>query len=495
MRCGVSELRRSRPVRAAATAAGVSEAEAERRFAAARVAVILADDVTDDADARETFLYAVNQCLRFAGQVAAVTSDGALAAEAGGIARTITGDGLASAAAPDISLVVSTVVTHDSPTVTVSADGWLARLATSASEVDALPRRTAGRNALGALAAACLGASQVFRFLATGGELSAAALELSLFALEQGAPGSLDPGPDLPARLELDALLVGCGGVMHGFIYALKRLPVLGRARAVDRQRLRDENLGPYVLSRLDLVGVKKAEIIKQTLAPTIEVTPYGEDLYPLFTTRLDRGHFPLPPIVVAGLDRVTPRHIVQRLWPDVLLDIGAGGESAQLIVKHRDDHGACVLELLDVPAGEQDELERLATESGLAPSLIRDAMDAPISQEDVAAAPDELRADMSAARERNELRCGFIRTRALDHEQTSDEFVAAVPFVVAFAGIAAAASLVKELAGVGEPASLRYQFSFASLRGRASVPHAAASCECRRQGVDLSDAGATLSR
>ncbi len=229
--------------------------------------------------------------------------------------------------------------------------------------------------------------------------------------------------------------------------------------------------------SRIQDIKLEKAKLVRDYLSPAIAVVPYDEDLYPLFTTRLDRGHFSLPHIVVTGLDRVTPRHIVQRLWPEVLIDMGAGSETAQLIVKRRGFDNACLLELLDRPAGEVDELDRLSEESGFDPEKIRDEMDGLISNEDVARAPDELRKSMEEARQRRQLRCGFIRTRALDHEHSGGDFVAAVPFVVAFAGILAAAELVKQMT---EPTGgLRYQFSFTSLRGRLVEPRAG-RCECR---------------
>jgi hypothetical protein len=470
----MSEARSSRPLRAAAALAGVDEAEARRRFTGKRVLVRLGSNLSEDADAHETFLFAVNLCLRFV-DVAVETGDAGLNAAAAALAEEINGTPLATGT-PDVTLVVGTTVAHEVPTVVASSDGWLARVATSASPVDALPHPTAPANVLGALGAACLGASQVFHFLA-GVPLASEPVELSLHTLAQGPLGTLAPGPPLPAGLELDALLVGCGGVMHGFVYTLRRLAVSGRARAVDRQRLGDENLGPYVLATLARRRVEKAKIVRDYLAPAVAVTPYDEDFYPLFTTRLDRGHFPLPPVVVAGLDRVTPRHIVQRLWPELLIDMGAGGETAQLIVKRRGSTAACVLELLERPAGEVDELTRLSAESGFDPHSIRDEMDAPISANDVAQAPVELRHAMEKARRQGQLRCGFIRTRALDHEQGGDDFVAAVPYVVGFAGVVAAAELVKQLS---EPSDgLRYQFSFASLRGRRVEPRTG-DCECR---------------
>lgn len=467
------EIRQSRSLRGAAELAGVDEADVQRRFKGKCVLVRLDEELTDDVNARETFLFAVNLCLRFV-DVRVDCPDAELAAAAEHLAEQIAGSPLGTGK-PDVSLLVGRSVSHDSPLVVVSSDGWLARMATSASTIDLVPRGEQP-NVLAALVAGCLGASQVFHFFAGVG-LADAPLELSLHSLEQGAIGSLERGPALPDGLLLDALLVGCGGVMHGFIYALKRLAISGKARAVDRQRLADENLGPYVASTIDTVGLEKAKLVRDYLSPAIDVVAYDEDFYPLFTTRLDRGHFALPPVVVGGLDRVSPRHILQRLWPELLIDMGAGGETAQLIVKRRGSDSACLLELLDRPAGEVDELDRLSTESGFSSEKIRDAMDGQITLEDVASAPDELREPMEEARKQGQLRCGFIRTRALDHERSGDDFVAAVPFVVAFAGIVAAAELVKQ---TSKPTGgLRYQFSFVSLRGRRVEPHAG-DCECR---------------
>jgi molybdopterin/thiamine biosynthesis adenylyltransferase len=468
--------------------AGIDETDALHRFDHAQVVIALADELAGDGDAQETFLFALNQILRFCGSVAIRVPDGtaAVVAKAQTLAQTIVG---ADATVPivdgdagDVTLLIGTAITSDRPSITVNSSGWVARMATSSSALDALARRPVPPNPLGALAAACLGAGQVFRFLA-GLQLAESATEISLFERTQGAPGTLAPGTTLPATpLEVDALLVGCGGVMHGLAYALHRLPVVGRARAVDRQRLRDENLGPYVNATLDLLGVEKAEVVRRMLMPKIDVTPYAEDFDPLFTARLERGHFPLAPIVIAELDRIVTRHTVQRLWPDVLIDMGAGGETAQVIVIRRAEHGSCLVELVSASPREQDDLARLVAESGLEPKAIRDEMDGPVTMTDVASAPAELREALEEARRRGLLRCGFIRTRALDHEHEhgDDDFVAAVPHVVAFSGVVAAAELVKELMGDNQRGTLRYQFSFISNRGRAASPRAESGCECR---------------
>jgi len=480
----VADLQRSRPLRLAVQVGCLQEDTLAEVFSQ-RVAVRLQGEQAGNPDARESFLFAVNQILRFCPNVSISLPPGEhrLAREARRLATAIVApEAQMSLIADDrsaaVTLTVGTAIAGGALGVAVSSSGWLARMLTSGCEPTALPTPTGPPNPIGALAAACLGAGQVFTALA-GMPLLVQPTELSLFDRSSGAPGQLTDGPVLPSQaLTLDALLVGCGAVMHGFAYTIVRLPVTGRARAVDRQRLRRENLGPYVLSDFDLLGLEKTEVLRRALAPRIEVAPYAEDFDPLFTVRLDRGHFPLPPIVVAGLDNVVTRHTVQRLWPAVLIDMGAGGTTAQATLKRRAEPGMCVLEALHIPPGELADVQRLVRETGLAADSVL-GMDSPISEQDVLDAPVELRDALATARREGQLRCGFIRTRALDHEQQSEEFAAAAPFVVAYSGVIAAAELMKELMGVNQPGPMRHQFSFASCRGRTVSPPARERCEC----------------
>jgi hypothetical protein len=480
----VDELQRSRPLRLAAESAGVPVETLARTFKR-RVAIELAQEMAGSADARETFLFAVNQILRFCPNISVClpSGDEQIAEDVNLLARStvsphapvlrLTQDRDAA-----VTLRVGTTLPAPANSVTVSSSGWRARMLTSSCEAAALPLPGTLPNPIGALAAACLGAGQVFMALA-GLPLAEQPIELSLFDRAAGAPGELSDGPMLPAQpLELDALLVGCGGVMNGFAYTLARLPILGHARAVDRQRLRKENIGPYVLATLEQLGLEKVQVLRHALAGRIEITPYDEDFDPLFTVRLERGHIPLPPIVIAGLDNVITRHTVQRLWPQLLIDMAAGGATAQVIVKRRAEPGMCVLEALHVPPQEVSDMERLAAESGLSEDSVL-AMDTPVSKQDVLAAPAQMRDALAAAHSQGQLRCGFIRTLALDHERESEDFAAAAPFVVAYSGVLAAAELTKDLMGVNQPGSMRYQLSFASWRARAISPPARHECEC----------------
>jgi hypothetical protein len=457
------------------------------RFDRALVLVEIERSGIGSADARGTFLSAIAQIVRFVERVAIAVPDEApdLAERACALVERIRGADAPlirarDAPAPDVMLLVGSRAPTNRPAVAINSSGWVARMTTSIAEITTLPSVPSTPNPIGARGAACIGVGQIFHFLA-GRPLAIAPVEISFYERAHGSLGMHNAGPELPRHpLPLDALLIGCGGVMHGFVHTLRGLPVIGTAKAVDRQRLRDENLGPYIESMIEFLGAEKVSIVRQLLAPQIQVQEYAEDFDPLFTVRLERGLITLSPIVVAGLDRVTTRHTVQRLWPDVLIDLGAGGETAQVILKRRAEEGACVLELLERPPAEVDDLARLAAESGLRAHSIRSEMDKPITAEDVLAAPAELRAELDTARRTGVLRCGFIRTRALDQEAESEEFAAAAPHVVTLSGVAGAAELMKELMGINQPGSVRVQFSFVSNRAGTIAPGAGRSCECQ---------------
>jgi tRNA A37 threonylcarbamoyladenosine dehydratase len=332
-------------------------------------------------------------------------------------------------------------------------------------------------NAIGALAAACLGAGRIFLIL-LGRELVTEPGELSLFDYRSGPIGMLDPGPALPVQLELATLLIGCGAVSSGWVYAIRRLPITGTVEAVDRQALGDENIGPYVIARVVDVGTPKTEIVRALLKPAIAVTPRTEELH-FFKARLRYRQTKVPALVVAGVDNVEARHELQRLWPTVLIDMAAGGLTSQVIVKHLADAGQCLLAAHTMPPNEETTVERLSRISGLQPRRIRDDFEQALSAQDVARAPAELRDSLEEARRAGKPRCGYLTELNLNDETGDAEFAPAVPFVTAFSGIVAAAETIKHLSGAST-GSLQYQFSFQSGRGRRTTRLCPGTCECQ---------------
>ncbi len=473
----------SRPDAVAASLLGADPADVEHLFTSRRVRVRLEPTLAGRPDARETVILAVNQILRFCPNIAldlpVVDADlletaNELAADIHGPTHPVTTANTEEAVF-DAVLNIGIEVRDDPLWITVSSDGWLARIATAAAGAMTLPQPREPDNPLGALAAACLGAGQVF-FALIGRPLLAVPIELSLYSLESGPLGALAQGPVLPDDLTIDALLVGCGGVANGWTYAVKRLPITGRTEAVDHQALRPENIGPYVCSGRASLNTPKTHIVRDVLAPAIEVIPRPER-FRFFKARIDYGQTAVPRLVISALDNPQTRHHIQQLWPTTTIDLAAAELTAQVIVKNLCDDGICLLTAYAEP-DDGDELTQLAAATGLAPERIAD-FESQITDEDIAAAPAEQRAALQAARARGQAICGRVGDLDLNEEEYSADFTPAVPFVTSFAGIAAAALTSRLLAG--DPlASMHFQFSFASYRSRRLDMKCDPGCACR---------------
>ncbi len=477
----------SRPVRLAARLRGEDEATAAHLFADARVLIRLEEVVANAPDARETFLFAVNQTLRFCPNVAVYVPPVArdLVAAADEIAAHVYGDAhrVARAGVREVSGFQAVVnvgigVKDALPWTTVNSTGWVARIATACSGTACLPWIPGPPNSIGALAAACLATGRAFLHLAEQ-TLDTQSLELSLFTWESGTLGSLSTGPSLPVvPLELHGFLIGCGAVTNGWAYTVKRLPVIGRIEAVDRQALQTENLGSYVAAGREWIGKPKAEMIAALLGPALAVTPRPEE-WGLFRIRLRHGLL-VPSVVVNGLDNVETRHAVQGLWPDILIDMAAGGLTSQLIVKPRRSDAICLLHALRRPENEIGWVERLARDTGLQAKRIREGATTLITEADVEAAVPDKRPMLEHARQQRQLVCGRITEQNIRFEGRNPDFAPAVPFVTGFSGVAGAAETMKWLMGARHGRGLHYQQSFQSGRGRRLELRCEPDCACQ---------------
>jgi hypothetical protein len=256
----------------------------------------------------------------------------------------------------------------------------------------------------------------------------------------------------------------------------MKRLPVVGSLQAIDRQSLRLENIWAYVAVGRESLGKPKAVVIKELLSPAIEVTP-RPDHWEFFKIWLDHGA-KVPPLIITGLDNVTTRHSVQRVWPETLIDMAAERLQSQVIVKHKTGDGLCLLRALSIPPGEVDWAQNIARATGLDPELIAKEPTGEITQAEIEAAPVDKQAELGAAQ--GKPRCGYINRQSLQMEEYDADFAPAVPFVTGFSGVAGAAETMKWLMGRRHPHSLHLQKSFESNRTRALEMKCDSTCECR---------------
>jgi len=148
----------------------------------------------------------------------------------------------------------------------------------------------------------------------------------------------------------------------------------------------------------------------------------------------------PRPYAVVSGLDRARPRHVVQRLWAPLHIDMatgGVGGLQSQVLVPANPGSGRCLIEAFRVNGEEPDE-ERWAMMTGVGTDRFSDPMSL-IGLADVKPAPEGKRADLLKAHRLGQRVCNIVIASELGARNDSTDFAAAAPFNALLAGTMAA--------------------------------------------------------
>jgi hypothetical protein len=165
-----------------------------------------------------------------------------------------------------------------------------------------------------------------------------------------------------------------------------------------------------------------------------------------------------VPPLVIAGLNDPAARHVVQRWWPDQLIDMATDGLNSQVIVKGRADDGICLIEAIPVKPEIPSMLARRAAAAGLSIDRVLGDPTAASGEVDVAAAEQGQRDGLRAAVESGIARCSRILAREVDPSADPD-FAPAAPFVASFTGALAAGLTIRLLTGEREPVHLQRTF------------------------------------
>lgn len=361
----------------------------------------------------------------------------------------------------DAVLSVGTLARPGEPWTVIHADGWLARV--SSGERD-LPAPRGPANPIAALAAACLGAGEVFKRLIhlkpeRGLLLDGVSWSLLTYALSEW-----ETGPALPPEIETDLLLVGAGAIGNGLLYLLSELPCRGRVSVVDPQEYGEENLGTCLLIGPGDVGTFKARFGERVLQGHLAVQGYTERL-DRFAERLGT-EVPYPMVVLAGLDNIEARHAVQDLWPDLAID-GAIGTFLCQVGRHPfEGEVGCLRCVFREPPGAPAEL-RGSLASGLAATRVV-AAESLVAEGDVLSAPPDKRAWLAERVGRPV--CSVVQEAiaAKISSAPTRRFSPSVPFVACLSACMVASEFVKAAVGWRTTAEPRVQLDF--LRGPASV-------------------------
>lgn len=455
------DLAYSRPLATAATLG--SHAADLHRFEDKRILLTGEEDVLATYNGRECFLNCLRLAVRICKDVSVwlpKTSKSLLVevrAEANRIAFRVPVRFLE--VAPDYIgfdaiLCVGFTARPELPWTVINSDGWLARV--SSGQIS-LPGDTGRANPIGALAAACLGMTEVFKRLLRLSEDRGPFFNGLTFSLLTYQVGTTDPGHSLPERIPLDLLLVGIGAIGNGVVHLLDKLPITGRAWIIDRQTFQPENFGTCLLVGPGNIGESKARFAEGILSGRLQVQASKEELSS-FRERLGK-EVPYPALVLNGLDNIDARHEVQDIWPDLVIDGAIGAFGCQVSRHPWGEDTACLKCLYPKRTGGTLAEIVASRATGLSPERARQMLDS-VTGEDVAAAPEEKRAWLKD-RVGKQI-CSVIPealAQNLSTEEQKDGFEPSVPFVACLSACMVVTELIRHIAGWDGPLAPRYQF------------------------------------
>jgi ThiF family len=241
----------------------------------------------------------------------------------------------------------------------IDAAGWLAILGRCPSTLRTPTNED--NNPFGLLMASALGAAEVFKHLLKPlrpgkafhfGEVTFSTFDYSV--------GGNDPGPALPREIVIPrSLLGGVGAVGNAFLLSLSAVAGLrGGLMVVDEEAVDDpSNLNRYLLAFEDDADPEhptpKTRLATRLFENTgVRVQPFQESL-DVFVERIYRNEVRPPEVVLSAVDNNDARLLLQKLWPDLLLE-GATDHTLSQVSRHEYDRGlACLLCIHDFEAAD----------------------------------------------------------------------------------------------------------------------------------------------
>lgn len=454
------DIRYSRPL---ATAERLGDiAEDRHRFADKHVLVTGEPSILSTANGQESLLASLRLLIRICRNVSVALpceADHLLARSKEEIQPLAFGGPVRFDAFPgdpssyDAILSIGSTAKPDLPWTVINSNGWLARVSSGRMS---LPSDCGAPNPIAALAAASLGVSEVFKRLIRLKPSRGALLDGLSFSLFNYRSDERDPGPPLPAELNINLMVAGAGAIGNGIVYTLSKLPIGGRLNIVDRQCFGPENLGTCILIGPANIGKRKAEVAAAYLSRRIKAGAYAEDLES-FEAHLGAG-LPYPNVILNGLDNIDARHQVQKLWADLTVD-GAIGDLGRQVSRHPwGEDVACLICLFREPPGQLAEVVE-SRASGLSRIRVQQGMDV-VTEEDVQATPQKKRAQLGKQIGRQI--CSVVQeaiARQLSEEELEKGFAPSVPFVACLGASMVVGEMVKHYAGWPTPLEPKFQF------------------------------------
>lgn len=343
----------------------------------------------------------------------------------------------------------------DLPWTVINSNGWLARIASTGNS---LPVDCSLYNPIGSLAAASLGASEIFKRIAKivpcRGELIEQ-LSFSFFSYSS----SNDPGPLISCVNISNTAIIGAGSIGNGLIYLLNHLPITGSALLVDNQRFEEGNLGTCILIGPKEIGIPKIELATRFRQGSLCIKGFCESVAE-FKKRVG-AEISYPKIILGAVDNIPARREIQNFWPDLIID-GAMGEFACQVGLHPIEVDAsCLLCDFEEPSEKAEKAQSELT--GLSELRILDSSSC-VTIEDIENAPREKK-DWLKKHVGEEV-CSVISAATIEKistEKFQENFRPAIPFVACLSACMIIAELIKYIYKLP---TVKYGFKFDCLVG-----------------------------
>jgi hypothetical protein len=356
----------------------------------------------------------------------------------------------------DAILSVGAETHSELPWTTINSNGWVARVSSGATALSPVCDQA---NPVGALAAASLGASEIFKRLIKLVPERAEALDGLAFSFYSYEVGD-DPGPHLPDKILVEIFVMGVGAIGNGVVHLLNSLPVSGTAFFVDRQKFAEENLGTCILIGPNNLDTPKAVFAAKLLESKLTTRGFPQDLAEFASTTVK--DLPYPKIILNGLDEIDPRHSVQSLWPDLIIDGAIGAFACEATLHPWGEDLSCLYCDFEHPPQRSEQLESELT--GLREDRLKD-MNLRVTEDDVRAAPAGKREWLST--QVGKEICSVVSEATIEklsQEKQKEGFRPSVPFVAGLSSCMMVAELIRHT--LQWPRILETGFQFDVLAG-----------------------------
>lgn len=391
----------------------------------------------------------------------------------------------------DAILCIGTQARPSLPWTVVNSNGWVARVSSGTLP---LPSDLDQPNALGALMAASLGVTEVFKRIFGVPHDVAPLLEKTEFSLFDQTTTPTWIGPPLPKEIRIpDTLLVGAGAIGNGIALLFSQLPFRGRIHVVDKQDYADENLSTCILLELEgWLGQPKATRLATWMRENSNLDVTGEKgLIETAKSGPEVSGLAID-LVLNGLDDVEARRETQDLWPSIIID-GGINEIGAAVVQHRLDQKqlACLKCWFEPQKIDARLLQSQLTGLNIASLIDTGRL---LTEEDIAQAVEGKRDSLRERKREGKTLCSIISEKALATKlgvEAQEGFKPSVPFVATAAAAMVVAEAVKALAFPEMPVASMFQIASLFLGPEESaqrlyrLPSASCNCVVHRKMID----------